>query len=173
MRLSAVVGLLLLVSACEERAKPKRETSPGVEGLVPSEPTVAAPVATTLATTLPPVKVPKGTVAIGRIVSDFPVPEAELVIGIFRDDFAKCYETALDKTPTLVGRAELVVVVEPVGSIVGAPRAEKVQGLPTELTSCLAKQLANVRFKGFSGRRATLHVPIAFALVRPDAGGVR
>ncbi len=171
MRLAGFVGLLLLVSSCEERAKPTRETAPVVEALVPSEPAaVAAPPATALP---PPVKVPKGTVAIGRIVTDFPVPEAELVIGIFRDDFAKCYETELDKTPTLIGRAELVVVVEPVGSIVGAPRAEKVQGLPPELTSCLSKQLANVRFKGFSGRRATLRVPITFALVRPDAGGAR
>ena len=166
----AALTFASIAFACQERAKPTRETSPAVvEAVSASEPPTSAALPVAPVQQLEKVG-PKGNVAIGRIVSDYPVPEAEPVINSFRADFANCYEAELKKAPALVGRADLVMVVEPVGSLVGLPRSEKVQGLPAELTSCMVKQVGNVRFKGFSGRRATLRIPITFALVRPDAG---
>lgn len=177
MRLSPFVACVLLAALVTtagcDRPKPSRERSASPDPTETSEPTTSAPVATATTAAAATATAPKpaalGTVTVGRVTSDIPVPEAELVVGSFQADFSRCYEDALKNAPATSGHFDLVVTVEPTGSIVGMPRVERAGTLPSELTACASKALASARFRGFAGHRATVRVPLTFSVAQTAA----
>jgi hypothetical protein len=168
----AIVGLVGAISGCKDRRSARAdESTSSTSSTTESTPVaVATPVATTAAAATPsaaPPKEPLGEVTIGRVAVEGKVTEAELVVGSFKADFGDCYEKALAASPTVAGRVDIVVKVEPTGSIVGMPTDEHAIGLNPELVSCLTKAVSSARFRGFAGSRATIHVPLVLAPKKP------
>lgn len=164
LKVLALAVVALLGSGCGKR-KTETVERPTSESPAPPETTAAPTPPTPPATTSAAPPASLGEVTIGRVASDVPVPDAALVVGTLKEDFARCYDatiaSASGKPP--IGRLDLVLVVEPTGSLVGKPTADR-SSMPPSLGQCIEGKAAGVRFPGFAGRRATLRTPISFAL---------
>jgi len=113
-----------------------------------------------------PPAVASGTVTVGPVSSNGPVPaNAGSVTQGLRAGFRSCYNAALLGAPAVAGDVVLSAVVGPTGEVTSA-QTLKSAGVPEPLSDCLLRKLRNVQFDSPGPAGVTVTVPVTLAPAR-------